>query len=161
MRPGLSDFTFIAGIFLVILGAWLTARFTRGQLFSASPRRVKAAGATSGERDTIAALQAQIDRLKAAGREVIRQREQLREELEQARAVMAAQQRELDALRSSGAGGAPPDMAEDRGRFQRAKRAFAERFHPDRATGGTMDRLIREQVFKEFWAELEKIERGR
>jgi hypothetical protein len=116
---------------------------------------------SSEESETIAALRAQISSLKAAGREVIRQREQLRKELEHARAVVGALRRELESLRPSGTGAAPPDTAEDRGKFRRAKRAFAERFHPDRAMGGTMDRLIREQVFKEFWAELEKIERGR
>ncbi|WP_156909988.1 cell division protein ZapB [Rubritepida flocculans] len=151
-------------IWMLVLGPLALLAWGIERLFARHPGTHSESGESfppSEESDTIAALQAQIDRLKAAGREVIRQREQLREELEQARAVIAAQQRELDSLRSSGAGGAPPDMAEDRGKFQRAKRAFAERFHPDRATGGTMDRLIREQVFKEFWAELEKIERGR
>ena len=44
-------------------------------------------------------------------------------------------------------------------RFRAAKAAFARLYHPDRTRTEGIERLIREQVFKEFWAEIERIER--
>lgn len=49
--------------------------------------------------------------------------------------------------------------ASDR-RFQEAKRAFARRFHPDFVNATGTDRALRIDLFKEFWADLERIERG-
>jgi len=46
-------------------------------------------------------------------------------------------------------------------RFLRAKREFARRFHPDRLPRGAPDRAIRGGIFREFWAVLKRIERGR
>lgn len=46
-------------------------------------------------------------------------------------------------------------------RFVRAKREFARRFHPDRLPRGAPDRAIRGGIFREFWAVLKRIERGR
>jgi hypothetical protein len=45
-------------------------------------------------------------------------------------------------------------------RFQAAKRAFARRFHPDHLRGDADERAARMELFKEFWSELERIERG-
>ena len=46
-------------------------------------------------------------------------------------------------------------------RFLRAKREFARRFHPDKLPRGAPDRAIRSGIFREFWAVLKRIERGR
>lgn len=43
--------------------------------------------------------------------------------------------------------------------FGEVKRSFARLYHPDRTPHVGLERMIREQVFKEFWAEIEKIER--
>lgn len=51
---------------------------------------------------------------------------------------------------SSPAGGA---------KFREAKSAFARLFHPDRAQGDVREREIRTELFKQYWAELERIER--
>jgi hypothetical protein len=47
-------------------------------------------------------------------------------------------------------------------RFQRAKRAFALRFHPDRLRAATprAERNLRISMFREYWSELQRIERG-
>lgn len=45
-------------------------------------------------------------------------------------------------------------------RFQRAKREFARRFHPDRLPPRSPDRRVRIAMFQEFWAVLRGIERG-
>jgi hypothetical protein len=41
----------------------------------------------------------------------------------------------------------------------RAKQAFARLHHPDRVQADGIERLIRTEIFKEFWSELERIER--
>ena len=46
-------------------------------------------------------------------------------------------------------------------RFQRAKREFARRFHPDRVAPRASDRGVRIALFREFWAVLRGIERDR
>ena len=43
--------------------------------------------------------------------------------------------------------------------LSRAKQAFARLHHPDRVQAGDIERLIRTEIFKEFWSELERIER--
>jgi hypothetical protein len=53
----------------------------------------------------------------------------------------------------------PAEGASDR-RFQDAKRAFARRFHPDFVNAIGMERTLRIDLFKEFWSDLERIERG-
>ncbi|HZH28644.1 MAG TPA: hypothetical protein VEY95_15845 [Azospirillaceae bacterium] len=45
-------------------------------------------------------------------------------------------------------------------KFRAAKRAFARLYHPDNIPRGAGDRDARIEVFKAFWEELEKIERG-
>ena len=60
---------------------------------------------------------------------------------------------ELRLLRAKGGG------ADDR--FLRAKREFARLFHPDRLPRGAPDRALRTGIFREFWAVLKRIERGR
>jgi hypothetical protein len=45
-------------------------------------------------------------------------------------------------------------------RFQRAKRAFARRFHPDRLPPDAPDRRLRAALFREHWEELQRIGRG-
>ena len=41
----------------------------------------------------------------------------------------------------------------------RAKQAFARLHHPDRVQADGVERVIRTEIFKEFWRELERIER--
>lgn len=45
-------------------------------------------------------------------------------------------------------------------KFRQAKRLFARLYHPDNAKGDDLERLIRTEFFKEFWQELERIDRG-
>ncbi len=46
-------------------------------------------------------------------------------------------------------------------RFQHAKRAFALRFHPDRLRAASrLERSLRISIFREYWSELQRIERG-
>ena len=44
-------------------------------------------------------------------------------------------------------------------KFRQAKTAFARLYHPDQITGNSPEKSIRTEMFKEFWDELERIER--
>jgi N-acetyl-anhydromuramyl-L-alanine amidase AmpD len=90
------------------------------------------------------------------------QAERLANERKQLRRALRQAERERDALRAklAAAGPATRPAASVTDRFQRAKRAFALRFHPDRVAGGAAERHIRAAIFQEFWAELRRIERG-
>lgn len=77
--------------------------------------------------------------------------EGMAEELARTRRQLRLAERERDALR---AGAAVPE-----GRFQRAKRAFALHFHPDRLRVHPEAR-VRRRIFQEFWPVLQKIERS-
>lgn len=71
-------------------------------------------------------------------------------ELERTRARLRVAERERDTLRATEG---------TEGRFQRAKRAFALHFHPDRLRGHPEAR-VRRRIFQEFWPELQRIERS-
>jgi hypothetical protein len=40
------------------------------------------------------------------------------------------------------------------------RRAFARRYHPDRAAGSVVERRVKAQVFTEFWGEIDRVERA-
>lgn len=44
-------------------------------------------------------------------------------------------------------------------KFRQAKKAFARLYHPDQIAGDSPEKRIRVELFKEFWEELERIER--
>lgn len=46
-------------------------------------------------------------------------------------------------------------------KFEQAKRVFAKLYHPNSLAGlSPLEKIMRGEIFKEFWAELERIERG-
>lgn len=57
-------------------------------------------------------------------------------------------------LRGNGDGGTAAD-----GKFRQAKTAFARLYHPDGVAGDGAEKRLRTELFKEFWHELERIER--
>jgi len=59
------------------------------------------------------------------------------------------------------AGHVPGDDGAQTGdaKFRQAKKAFARMYHPDQITGDTLEKRVRTELFKEFWHELERIER--
>lgn len=44
-------------------------------------------------------------------------------------------------------------------KFRQAKNAFARLYHPDQVTGDDREKRLRIDIFKEFWDELERIDR--
>lgn len=87
-----------------------------------------------------------IDKLREAGMLLLRQRDQL--------------QARVKELEGQAAEARPEAGASDR-RFEQAKRVFAKLYHPNALAGRSqLDIMVRGEVFKEFWAELERIEAG-
>jgi len=90
-------------------------------------------------------LEAQVTRLKSAGRTVIAQRDCWRSRAETAEAKLAS----LSDDRSS-------SKADQK--FNQLKRFIAMEVHPDKVQGG-FDKLVREAVFKMIWSKIEEIEK--
>lgn len=90
-------------------------------------------------------------RLAAAEDALARMRNAL--DLADARASAAEQQLRRAEQRPAAAAPSGGDR-----RFTDAKRAFARLYHPNSSTGTGIEKVVRAEIFKEFWAELERIE---
>ncbi len=84
----------------------------------------------------------------------------LASELARLRTQLRLTERERDQLRHQLARARPAPLPAMDDRFHRAKRAFAMHFHPDRITATGLERMLRVNMFKSFWTELRRIERG-
>jgi hypothetical protein len=145
------------------------------------PRRSVTAGGMAGAQlaslqGKLQELEATVLRLRQTGHSVVAQRDAARAEAASLRLALGASQLELARVRQHEEfeflakavlrEPPPPPMvftapdAAESGKFRAAKLAFARLYHPDRGGTSEMDRLIRSQVFKEFWSELERIEKG-
>ena len=74
-------------------------------------------------------------------------------------AVEADARRYRQHLEAIGAG-KTADVEQLDHKFREARRTFARLYHPDQVPADDSDRTIRAEVFKEFWAELDRIDRG-
>lgn len=72
----------------------------------------------------------------------------LREQLEKANRTIA----ELKSMSH------PQDLSS--GKFREIKKRFARRYHPDNVNSSSLETTIRTEIFKEFWAEFEDVERS-
>ncbi len=45
------------------------------------------------------------------------------------------------------------------GRYSALRRSLAKLFHPDNSAGSTFEKAIRQEIFKEIWSEVERIEK--
>jgi predicted nucleic acid-binding Zn-ribbon protein len=77
------------------------------------------------------------------------------DELEALRAERDALRRRIEALESELGAKSDGDH-----KFQRAKNAFARLYHPNNHASEGFERTVRQEVFKEFWAKLEEIDKG-
>lgn len=102
-----------------------------------------------------AELHAEILRLRDLGKTVVAERDRLKSLLEKERRERHKVEAELSTARSA----ASSTPGSDAKKFREAKAAFARLYHPDQHKGGLIDAVVRSEIFKEFWAELEKIEK--
>ena len=96
----------------------------------------------------IAELELQVERLRTAGKTVMEQREDWK-------------RRALEA-ETKNSGRPYPDLGDQTvgaQQYSALKRQLAKMFHPDNGTGSAIETMIREAMFKEIWAEVEKLER--
>jgi hypothetical protein len=120
---------------IVLLGAYIVyqARRSRESELSYNLRKCRIA-----LEDTEKALDNTVNYYKA---EIRRLKERLGEPV-------------TDEAPRNGNGHGAPDL-----KFKQARTAFARLYHPDRMRGDGDEKRIRAELFKEFWEELERIER--
>jgi len=120
---------------IVLLGAYIfyQARRSRESELSYSLRKCRTA-----LEDTEKALDNTVSHYKA---EIRRLKERLGEPVT-----------DEPPLKVNGHGG--PDL-----KFKQARTAFARLYHPDKVHGESDEKRIRAELFKEFWEELERIDR--
>jgi len=114
-------------------------------LVDAQGRVITLAGGEEGDRLSevarlrmrVKALEGEVMELEALYRAAARQRD-------------AARERNLQLAGLTHAGTA----------VKQIKHAFAWRFHPDRVRGTLVEKRVKAEIFTEFWAEIERIERG-
>ena len=80
----------------------------------------------------------------------------LQAQLEAAEADVRRYRKHLDAIGA----GKTADVEQLDQKFREARRTFARLYHPDHVPADDSDRATRAEVFKEFWAELDRIDRG-
>src|SRR5207248_10726401 len=87
------------------------------------------------------ALQARVKHLQIAGKTIITQRERWN-----ARALAAEGRLQTECRH--------PGMTNDR--FDALRRLIAKELHPDFCAGGTLEKLLRAELFKRLWPEIER-----
>jgi len=74
-----------------------------------------------------------------------------------ARALMAEAQL-LEATAKAGSDARRPNVSDVR--YASLKRFLAKQFHPDYAPGEGIEKIVRNEFFKEIWKEIERLDQG-
>jgi hypothetical protein len=90
-------------------------------------------------------LRARIEQLRASGRKIIAQREEWR-----GRALSAEAKLAEAATKGDSEHGAD--------RYAALKRYLAKQFHPDNAPGPGIEKMVRSEIFKEIWSEIDRLD---
>ena len=98
----------------------------------------------------IVELEEQVAKMRASGRTIIEQREEWKSRALAAEAKVA----ELGYNTSDGAA-----RQGEAGRYSALKRFLARNFHPDHAPGQGIEKIVRGELFKEIWGEVDRLER--
>ena len=94
----------------------------------------------------------EIDRLRARSSTIEQQRESWK-----VRALMAEAQLFEATAKTSNNGGSQKVSGP---RYASLKRYLAKRFHPDYAPGEGIEKIVRNEIFKEIWNEIERLDQG-
>jgi len=91
--------------------------------------------------------------------EMVKENERLRQQREswKARALIAEAELLEATAKASNSGGRQnvSDL-----RYASLKRYLAKRFHPDYAPGQGIEKIVRNELFKEIWNEIERLDQG-
>ncbi len=93
-------------------------------------------------------LEAQAERLRASGRKIIAQRDEWK-----GRALSAEAKLTEAAIKGNNEHG--NDGAD---RYAALKRYLAKQFHPDNAPGPGIEKIVRSEIFKEIWSEIDRLD---
>ena len=94
----------------------------------------------------LAAAKQTINRLRNAGKRAVAQSDQ-----------WEARAKELEGQLTNRR---PKNAEDDNHKFAQTKRIFAKLYHPNALVGlSPLEKMVRGELFKEFWKELERIER--
>ena len=141
---GIDLLAFVVPVLILMLGAYIVhqARRSRESELNYKLRKFQIAldDAEQSLDNTIYYYKAEISRLKS------RLGEATEDDITPAAAPYPG---------TNGANGRPAQDA----KFRQAKNAFARLYHPDQVTGDDREKRIRTDLFKEFWDELERIDR--
>jgi hypothetical protein len=74
------------------------------------------------------------------------------------RALMAEAQLLEATAKTSNKGGRAENVSEVR--YASLKRYLAKRFHPDYAPGQGIEKIVRNEIFKEIWNEIDRLDQG-
>jgi hypothetical protein len=119
-------------------------RNTKPSTATAQQNKRTDAKAKDNPKEELAGAMETIAKLRETGKRAVAQSEQWE-------AAAKALQKELADLRRQN--------GQSDHKFEEAKRAFAKLYHPNAAhSGGALETMLRGEIFKEFWAELERIE---
>ena len=94
----------------------------------------------------------EIERLRVRSSTIDQQRESWK-----VRALMAEAQL-LEATAKASNNGGCQNVSDLR--YASLKRYLAKRFHPDYAPGEGIEKIVRNEIFKEIWHEIERLDRG-
>jgi hypothetical protein len=91
--------------------------------------------------------------------EIVKEIERLRKQREswKVRAMMA-EARLLEATAQTSNNGGCQNVSDLR--YASLKRYLAKQFHPDYAPGQGIEKLVRNEIFKQIWCEIERLDRG-
>jgi hypothetical protein len=92
-------------------------------------------------------LQAKIERLRASGRKIIDQREEWK------RRALLAEGKLAEAV-----GEGNSEDRDSANRYAALKRYLAKQYHPDHAPGQGIERIVRAEIFKEIWSEIDRLD---
>ena len=94
----------------------------------------------------------EIERLRARSTTIDQQRESWK-----MRALMAEAQL-LEATAKTNNNGGRPNVSDLR--YPSLKRYLAKQFHPDYAPGQGIEKIVRNEIFKEIWNEIDRLDQG-
>ena len=91
--------------------------------------------------------------------EIVKEIERLRKQREswKVRAMMA-EARLLEATAQTSNNGGCQNVSDVR--YASLKRYLAKRFHPENAPGQGIEKIVRNEIFKEIWSEIDRLDRG-
>ncbi len=93
-------------------------------------------------------LESEINRLRERGKLAVKQRD------EWERRALAAETRVKELVRSA-------PQAEGDLRFKLLRQMIAQEFHPDHAKAEGLEKMVRQEIFKQLWPKVEEITSGR